>query len=228
MRKAFLFTSLVLSSSLFASQDFVVEDGQTIDARISSENLNRIHLLEDRIESIKALDGQFQYQHDPKLGELYLKPSTAYKDKPINLYLTSENGFSYALTLRSGSDKPQTILLKNPNTKHSDVLEQMNEQDEIQALLNQMYLGKGNNEFTRQVIDVDKLTIRDEVAVTHQANFWGHDYYGEVLLISNDSEESVTLHESDIVDSGAIAVVILAHELEPEQFTLAYRVKRHV
>lgn len=228
MKKAFLFASLVLSSSLLASQDFVVEDGQTVDARISSENLNRIYLQDDRIASIKALEGQFQYQHDAKLGELYLKPNTGYKDKSINLYITSENGFSYALTLRPGSEKPQTILLDNSNTKKPSDSSKMNEQNEVHALLNQMYLGKGNDEFARQVIDVDKLTIRDEVSMSHQANFWGQDYYGEVLLISNDSDESVTLHELDIADSAAIAVVILAHELEPEQFTLAYRVKRHV
>ncbi|MFA6038266.1 MAG: type-F conjugative transfer system secretin TraK [Legionellales bacterium] len=227
MRKILMITSLVLSSSLFASQDFVVEDGQAVDARISSENLNRIYLQDDRIESIKALDGQFQYQHDAKSGELYLKPNVAYKDKPINLYLTSENGFSYALTLRPGSDKPQTILLDNKNSKNSDDLAKMNEQDEIHALLNQMYIGRGNDEFTRQVIDVDKLTIRDEIAMSHQANFWGQDYLGEVLLITNDSEKKVILHEADIADSKTIAMVILAHELEPEQVTLAYRVKRH-
>lgn len=226
MKKLLVIASFTMSSSIFA-QDFVVKDGQTIDALISSENLNRIYLKDDRIESVKALEGQFQSQHDAHTGELYLKPSVAYQDKTINLFLISEQGFSYALTLKSGSKSPQTIMLDNPQAYSAD--EKLNAQNEIHALLNQMYRGQGNDDFARQVINVEGLpTIRNEIAISHQANFWGQDYMGEVLLITNDSDETITLHEADIADNNTVALVLLSHELEPEQYTVAYRVKRHV
>lgn len=226
MKKLLIFVSLTISSSIFA-QDFVVKDGQTINGLISGENLNRIYLKDDRIASIKALDGQFQAQHDAQTGELYLKPSLIYQDKPINLFLTSEQGFSYALTLKPGSKTPQTIMLDNPQAYSMD--EKINAQNEIHALLNQMYLGIGNDEFVRQVINVEgKSIIRDEVAILHQTNFWGQDYMGEVLLITNDSDETITLHEADVADNNTVALVVLSHKLEPEQYTVAYRVKRHV
>jgi type-F conjugative transfer system secretin TraK len=226
MKKILIVVSLALPFTLFA-QDFVVKDGQTIDALISSENLNRIYLKDDRIESIKALEGQFQSQHDAQTGELYLKPSLAYQDKTINLFLTSEQGFSYGLTLKSASKSPQTIMLDNPQAYSID--EKINAQNEIHALLNQMYMGQGNDEFVRQVINVEgKSIIRDEISISHQANFWGQDYVGEVLLITNDSDEKITLHEADAADNNTVALVVLSHELEPKQYTVAYRVKRHV
>lgn len=226
MKKLLIFVSLTFPFTIFA-QDFVVKDGQAIDALISSENLNRIYLKDDRIASIKALEGQFQSQHDAQTGELYLKPSLTYQDKPINLFLTSEQGFSYSLTLKSGSKTPQTIMLDNLQAYSMD--EKINAQNEIHALLNQMYLGQGNDEFVRQVINIEgKLTIRDKVAILHQANFWGQDYVGEVLMITNDSDEAVILHEADIADNNTVALVLLSHELEPEQYTVAYRVKHHV
>lgn len=226
MKKLLVIASLTISSSIFA-QDFVVKGGQTIDALISSENLNRIYLKDDRIESIKALEGQFQSQHDAQTGELYLKPSLAYQDKTINLFLTSEQGFSYGLTLKSASKSPQTIILDNPQAYSID--EKVNAQNEIHALLNQMYMGQGNDEFVRQVINVEGLpTIRNEIAISHQANFGGQDFFGEVLVITNDSHETIILHEADVADKNTVALVLLSHELEPEQFTVAYRVKRHV
>ncbi|MFA6038452.1 MAG: type-F conjugative transfer system secretin TraK [Legionellales bacterium] len=225
MNKLLTVGCLTLSLSVFA-QDFVVKDGQTIDALISSENLNRIYLKDDRIESIKALEGQFQSQHDAQTGELYLKPNLAYQEKPINLFITSEQGFSYALTLKPGSKTPQTIMLDNLQAYSID--EKINAQNEIHALLNQMYMGIGNDEFVRQVIDVEgKSIIRDEIAISHQTNFWGQDYVGEVLLVTNDSDKTITLHEEDVADNNTIALVLLSHELEPEQYTVAYRVKRH-
>ncbi len=217
--------SLTISSSIFA-QDFVVKDGQTIDALISSENLNRIYLKDDRIESIKALEGQFQSQHDAQTGELYLKPSLAYQDKPINLFLTSEQGFSYGLTLKHGSKSPQTIMLDNSQAYSAN--KSLNTQNEIHELLNQMYRGQGNDDFARQAINVEGLsTIRNEIAISHQANFWGQDYMGEVLVITNDSDKTIILHEADVADKNTAALVLLSHELEPEQYTVAYRVKRH-
>ncbi len=226
-RKTITIAALVLCTQAVAGQNFKLMDGDSIEAAISPSHLNRIYLKNDRIEGVKSLDGQFHGEHDERSGELYIKPTLTHIDKPMHLYLSSEQGFSYSVTLLPNVDTPQTLMLDNRQAQKPDAGTQ-DDQDEVHQLLAAMHSGKGNDDFVRQNLSREVLqTVRNELAVSHIANFWGNDYFGEVLVVTNDSRRAKILHESDLSDENTVALVLLTRTLDRAQYTFAYRIKRN-
>ncbi len=226
-QKFITLASLFLCMQAIAGQDFKLSDGDSIKATISPNHLNRIYLKHDRIQSVKSLDGQFHGEHDERSGELYVKPTITHMDKPMHLYLGSEQGFAYSVTLLPDADTPQTLMLDNRQAEKQDA-DSHDTQDEIHTLLAAMHLGKTTDDFVRQELSREVLqTIRNELAVSHIANVWGDDYFGEVLVVTNDSRKTKILHESDLSDENTVALVLLSRTLDRAQYTFAYRIKRH-
>ena len=54
-----------------------------IKTRISCEQLNRISVKNDRIESISGLEEAFSFEKNEKTGDGYIKPSEANGHEPI-------------------------------------------------------------------------------------------------------------------------------------------------
>ncbi len=218
---------IFLAVPLYATQHLKVKDSDAITASISPEHLNRIVLASDRIARIQALDGQFQMQHDESSGELYIKPNLTHLDKELNLYISSEQGFTYALELLPSQESAQTIVLDNSKAGVKDISTR-NDNDEIHQLLFAMHHGIGNDEITKQDVNQDTLpTIYNQLAMTPVAHYWGQDYVGEVLIITNDSRKTKIIHESDIADDHTVALVLLSRQLERAEYTYVYRVKHH-
>ncbi len=221
------FLGVLFLLPLYAMQHIPIKDGEKITGSISSKHLNRIYLTNDRIERVKTLEGQFQFQHDERSGELYIKPHSANLDKELNLYITSEQGFTYALTLLPDSETAQTLALDNASAGIEKVVEN-EKNNEIHRLLEAMHNNQGNDEIFKQPLTQKTLkTIHNQLAITHVANYWGKDYRGEILVITNDSRKTHVIHESDVMDENTIAVVLLSHQIERAQYTVAYRIKHH-
>ena len=56
-------------------------------------------------------------EHDPVRGDLYLTaPGAAAPAEPLTLYLGSERGFTYRLSLNVREREPAQILIRNPET----------------------------------------------------------------------------------------------------------------
>ena len=91
-------------------------------ADAAADGVVRVALLDDRISRVIQAPGGFAAEHDAAAGDLYLHPLAdrtvkATPDKPmapVVLFVGSEKGFTYRLTLTPTAGGPAQILIRNP------------------------------------------------------------------------------------------------------------------
>ena len=120
-----------------AMQILDAADHAELAAEISATGVNRIALHGDRIKRVIRAPGGFSAEHDPETGDLYLRPlrpamsvtappgmagepespvgapGRAAGHAPVTLFLGTEKGFTYRLTLTPAVRDSAQILIRN-------------------------------------------------------------------------------------------------------------------
>ena len=115
------------SSTAWALQVLEASDHAELTAEISATDVNRIALDGDRVSRVIQSPGGFTVEHDPVRGDLYLHPDAAAvlepapgnwpapagAPAPVTLYVGTEQGFTYRLSLSAVSRDSAQILIRN-------------------------------------------------------------------------------------------------------------------
>ena len=120
---------ILVATPVAALQILEAADHAELSAEVSSSAVNRIALENDRIERVVQSSGVFTVEHDPVRGDLYLYPGgrsipgrtpilgRASADHnapaPVTLYVGTERGFTYRLTLTAVARDSAQILIRN-------------------------------------------------------------------------------------------------------------------
>ncbi|MDE0680432.1 MAG: type-F conjugative transfer system secretin TraK [Gammaproteobacteria bacterium] len=91
-------------------------DHAELTAAISKGGVVRVALIGDRIARVVRAPGGWSVEHDADAGDIYLRPPAeiAAPDGPVALFIGSERGYTYRLTLEPAVGGPAQILLRNP------------------------------------------------------------------------------------------------------------------
>ena len=115
------------SATARALQVLEASDHAELVAEISATDVNRIALDGDRVSRVIQSPGGFTVEHDAVRGDLYLYPDAAAvfapvpdnrsapagAPAPVTLYLGTEQGFTYRLSLSVVSRDSAQILIRN-------------------------------------------------------------------------------------------------------------------
>ena len=115
------------SATAWALQILEASDHAELAAEISDTDVNRIALDGDRVSRVIQSPGGFTVEHDPVRGDLYLHPDAAAvfaaapgglpapagAPAPATLYVGTEQGFTYRLSLSAVSRDSAQILIRN-------------------------------------------------------------------------------------------------------------------
>ena len=99
-----------------AMQILDAADHAELAAEISATGVNRIALAGDRIARIVRAPDGFAVEHDPASGDLYLRPlsqDAGAEGDPVTLFIGTERGFTYRLTLVPAAQHSAQILIRN-------------------------------------------------------------------------------------------------------------------
>ena len=104
-----------------AMQIIEAVDHAELAAEISATGVNRIALSHDRIRRVIRAPGGFETEHDPETGDLWLRPMAAgqgaaaerSEGAPAILFIGTEKGFTYRLTLTPTGRESAQILIRN-------------------------------------------------------------------------------------------------------------------
>ena len=101
-----------------AMQILDAADHAELAAQISATQVNRIALHGDRIAKVVRAPDGFAVEHDARSGDLYLRPSAPATSgdrsgEPVTLFIGTEKGFTYRLTLTPGARESAQILIRN-------------------------------------------------------------------------------------------------------------------
>ena len=90
-------------------------DHAELAAEVSATDVNRVALIGDRIARVVRSPDGYAVEHDAVSGDLWLRrvegtPSTA---APVTLFIGTERGFTYRLTLTPSDREAAQILIRN-------------------------------------------------------------------------------------------------------------------
>ena len=119
---AVLVAALLLPAPAVAIQTLEAADHAELEAAISATGVSRVALADDRIRRIIRSPGGFDVEHDATSGDLYLRPletpdpgSVEHPGAtlPVTLFLGTERGFTYRLTLTPDARPSAQVLIRN-------------------------------------------------------------------------------------------------------------------
>ncbi len=98
-----------------AMQILEAADHAELAAEISATHVNRIALHGDRIAKVVRAPDGFAIEHDAASGDLYLRPAGegSVEGGPVTLFIGTEKGFTYRLTLIPADRDSAQILVRN-------------------------------------------------------------------------------------------------------------------
>ncbi len=114
--------ALALPLPAAAMQILDAADHAEIAAEVSATGVNRIALAGDRIAKVVRAPDGFAVEHDASSGDLYLRPAGAPPEAPgaaaggidpVTLFIGTEKGFTYRLTLTPSDRDSAQILIRN-------------------------------------------------------------------------------------------------------------------
>ena len=106
---------LALPAPASAMQLLEAVDHAELAAQISATDVNRIALIGDRIARVVRAPDGYAVEHDAVSGDLYLRPSdmAPAAHAPATLFISTEKGFTYRLTLTPSDRGAAQILIRN-------------------------------------------------------------------------------------------------------------------
>ena len=106
---------LALPAPAVAMQLLEAVDHAELAAKISATDVNRIALIGDRIARVVRAPDGYAVEHDAVSGDLYLRPADAANRvaAPATLFIGTERGFTYRLTLTPSDRDAAQILIRN-------------------------------------------------------------------------------------------------------------------
>ncbi len=102
-----------------AMQILDAADHAELAAEISATGVNRIALTGDRIARVVRAPDGFAVEHDAASGDIYLRsahptrPAEGFGHEPVTLFIGTERGFTYRLTLIPADRGSAQILIRN-------------------------------------------------------------------------------------------------------------------
>lgn len=214
---------LLLSLSAYAQQKVPVTDGTEVSVTVSANTLNRLAVENDRITTVKGITGQFQLDKDTELGQVFIQPIATDKQELIHLFLLTEKGHTYPLSLSLQEGPAESILLM-PVEQKSTLWEQSSSYETlirtvIQAMHNQTALEGFAVENAKKRLSVPNLK---HATVIQLQTYKGTQLAAFVLEVRNTSKAEMTLTESLFYRKGIRAVSIVNPILSPGSKTQVY------
>ena len=216
-----------LSVSTLAKGIYSAQNGDTISATISANDLTRIEISDQKI--IKDFSSaNISKKITKPLGQIYLIPNT---NTTFNLYIVGDKGNTYNLRLTPSKNTAGDSIIINPmpssvvqtnkiplNTKASTYIRDLN------YLMQTMYLNKDDAYYTGVDINQSIITYNGLDSVLLR-KYISDSLTGFVLLLKNTSKNKITLSEAQFYSPNTLAVAIEAPELLVNKFTRVFIIK---
>ncbi len=217
----FSIASVLFCATAVAQQQIPVQEGTEVSLTVSLNTLNRLAVENDRIMTVKGITGQFQLDKDGESGQVFIKPIATDKQELIHLFLLTEKGHTYPLSLTVQEGSARSILLM-PSQSEPAQWEQSSSYETllrtlVQAMHNQTPVeGFIINKIKTQIPIIKHATIK------HLQSYTGTQLQGHVLEVTNTSKEELILSEVPFQLNGVRAVSIINPILSGNAKTRVY------
>jgi len=178
-----LIISMLLTVHANALQTLAVQDGSEVSASISKTQLTRIKIIEDKISSLRMTQGVLEIIEDVEKGEVYIRPNLI-GDKSIGIFISSEKGHTYKLSLHPKEMGADQIFL---NSKSRPVVEKKaNSKVSIRQLINS--LTKEFNKIDKTDLESAQIISIEEREYSLMQEITENNLRAKLLVTANTNE----------------------------------------
>lgn len=209
-------------------------DDELIKAKISAKETSRITVIGDRIKQFFVNQGRLVVEKDESKGDLYLTPTEFFKDKDISLFITSESGKTFSLSLTPTEMPSDTIAIKPSNHNNSVAQTWETEtpyEEALIKLVKAMHQGEIPKGYQVNVVRASGFGVRGEKKKTYEiesaTQYTGSQLQAYAVTVKNSSKEIIELKGSDFNDLHPLAIAIEQNKLCPTLKTRIFVVTRH-
>ena len=220
IKSCLIILSLIFANEAMAIQNKEVNDGDEFNAVISRNDLNRIKVVNDKIRDIKSNNQELDLNVDEKNGEVYLRVASAYENKPINIFILTQQNQTYKGILYPKLIPAEQIILNNENIGlANNYLNKINNKNsyekEILELMNAMRRGQKIENY--QIKRNSKYIDLGDLSMKRSEIYKGLNMTGEVYIIKNSTKQILNLDEKLFYKNGVKAIKIEKRELLPSE-----------
>lgn len=206
-----------------ALQALEVSDGGTAYAKISADDLTRLSINNGRIASWHAPKGKLVIQKNAKSGELYVRPLN--RAVPVSLFVTSDRGSTYAITMMPVEMPAESIILIEARRKTPSMIERAGTRD---ATIKDLMLAMAAD---RMPPDMEvressqTFSLWQGSRLTLMRSWLGASLMGERFDLTNTGTSPMRLLEQEFFKPGVLAISVEKHELAPSESTRIFVVR---
>ncbi|MFQ5535490.1 MAG: type-F conjugative transfer system secretin TraK [Sphingomonadales bacterium] len=234
MMKKMIFTLLAvtaLSTSAHALQIKQSTDNGQITALVSAQEISRISLVKDRIRMVNG-DPEVDITHDSETWDIYVKPVAAPLSKPINLFISTEKGFTYQLLLMPEKAPSEQIIIRNEDAFDGSKEAQSWESktpfhatiiDVLKSTIGEANLPAG---YKKEVFRKESADAHGHLLLSRKFAITGAALQGIALEVRNTGKAATALNERDLYSPDQAAIYIPQRKLEPGAKATVYLVRR--
>lgn len=224
-----LLVGLTINFAAEALQIKSASDNETVSIKISENNLTRIFVQGDRINSLTGSSDSYFHKENPETGDIYIQPKTDNKTAAFNVFIGTEQGRHYNLFVTPADISAEFVEIKPRET--TNVTQSTWEKDTpysrlLIRLLSAMAKAKPMANY--EEIPITKpSSIRgfgNKVRIQLADTYLGRELRGEILIITNQTRRSLVLTETQFYQEGTRAISLKDHVLAPHSKTLLLRV----
>lgn len=225
-------TSLLLSGGLAVAADAaalqVIDavEGQTVLAKISARELTRITIDRARVRAVTGLEGQLLVEKDDHTGAIFVRPVDP--AKPVNLFVSTDSGRTYALVLQPVDMPADTVVLRDRSTRPAEHPTALEKSGSHEKMIKSMIIALANGELAT---DLERREAGREIALWREAHFFhersyvGRAVVGDRYRLTNVSAAPMRLAEAELYKPGVLAVAIEQLNLAPGETTGVFVVR---
>lgn len=208
-----VFAAMLATSSY--SETFKMSDNP-IKTRISSQQLNKISVKNDRIESVIGIEEAFQFEKNEKTGDGYIRPTEANGKEPISISITTVSGRTQELLLNVDDGEANTITLKNETPEAEEIEVSSERENDTSSFVSPASSYETSiTECMKRLVVGDLIPIK--LAITPNKNVPGFKikhicsynvgkFVGEKFEVTNNSNVMVELKEKHFWSTDDIAL----------------------
>lgn len=211
---------LIFANEAKAIQNKELNDGDEFNAVISRNDLNRIKVVNDKIRDIKSNNQELDLSVDEKNGEVYLRVASGYENKPINIFILTQQNQTYKGILYPKLIPAEQIILNNENIGiANNYLNKINNKNsyekEILELMSAMRGGQKIENY--QIKRNSKYVDLGDLSMRRSEIYKGLNMTGEIYIIKNSTKQIFNLDEKFFYKNGVKAIKIEKRELLPSE-----------
>ncbi len=220
---------LALSAPASALQTLEARDGETVLARISQKEVTRITFEKGRIRKVTGNAGEFVLEKDEEKGQIFIRPASAESTKPINLFISSDQG-TVALLLQPIDAPSDTIVIREVRGPARGASREARSPLHVRTIKN-LLLAMATDALPgdMQVRELaHELVLWPGVRLTLQRAYVAADVIGEKYQLANVGDVELRLTGRDLYKPGVMAISLEQHLLQPGESTNVFVIReRH-